>query len=138
MNIGGNMRYLRITGVLLAALLTLACATENVAYDPVKFKDRTVDVEKFFTEFPYTPYSITMSDDGSRLFYTRNGETSDLMMLELGSSSDLDEGTRICDEDFSKKNLWDIGYNETDKYLYCFRRKNQTYRCTVYLWLEFR
>lgn len=118
MNIGGNMRYLRITGVLLAALLTLACATENVAYDPVKFKDRTVDVEKFFTEFPYTPYSITMSDDGSRLFYTRNGETSDLMMLELGSSSDLDEGTRICDEDFSKKNLWDIGYNETDKYLY--------------------
>lgn len=114
-----------------------------------------MDVEKFFTEFPYTPYSITMSDDGSRLFYTRNGETSDLMMLELGSSSDLDEGTRICDEDFSKKNLWDIGYNETDKYLYwtgdekttrlliftvliLLPEKNQTYRCAVYLWLEFR
>lgn len=119
MNIGGSMRNVTFTGVLLAALLVFsACAQKTDEYEPVKFKDRTVDIEKFFTEFPYTAYAITMSDDAGRLFYTRNGETSDLMMLELSNSTDLDDGVRICNEDFSKKNLWDIGYNEADKYLY--------------------
>lgn len=109
-----------IMGVLLAALLALSCADKagSPKYKAVEFKGRSIDIEKFFTEFPYTPYAITMSDDGSKLFYTRNGETSDLMMLELDKASDLDKGIKISDDDFSKKNLWTLGYNEKDKYLY--------------------
>ena len=84
----------------------------------VKFRGRDVYVKSFLTQFPYSPYGIKMSDDASKLFYLRSGKTSELVMLDLSTGSNLDQGKVISSEDFSKKSFWSHEYNETDGMLY--------------------
>ncbi len=123
MNIGDKRLVMKklffVLGMLLLAFPISSCKeNQEESKGIVTFDDRKIDIESFYTEFPYTTYMIKMSKDGSKLFYTKNGETTNLMMLDLSKSSNLDEGQVICDEDFSKKNLWKYGYNKADNCLY--------------------
>lgn len=112
-------KFFILLGMLCLAFPISSCR-ENTEENSsvVHFKGRDIDIKSFYTEFPYTTYMIKMSKDGSKLFYTRNGKTTDLMMLDLSQSSNLDDGKVICKEDFSVKNLWKYGYNEADGCLY--------------------
>ncbi|MFR9498558.1 MAG: prolyl oligopeptidase family serine peptidase [Rikenellaceae bacterium] len=112
-----NSKYLLLIGVLVSTLLS-ACTQATSSYGTVEFYDREIDIKSFFTAFPYSPYSITMSEDGSKVFYTRTGETTDLVMLDLTEDQNLDNGVKICDENFAVKNLWGKQYNSKDNCLY--------------------
>jgi dipeptidyl aminopeptidase/acylaminoacyl peptidase len=107
-----------LLGVLLAALLAISCKQTGENDEIVKFRGRDVYVKSFLTQFPYSPYGIKMSDDASKLFYLRSGKTSELVMLDLSTGSNLDQGKVISSEDFSKKSFWSHEYNETDGMLY--------------------
>lgn len=107
-----------LLGVLLSALLAISCQQTGDNDGIVKFRGRDVDVKSFLTQFPYSPYGIKMSDDASKLFYLRSDKTSELLMLDLSVSNDLDQGKVISSEDFSKKSFWRHAYNDTDGMLY--------------------
>jgi len=107
-----------LLGVLTTALLAISCQQTGEKDGIVKFHGRDVDVKSFLTQFPYSPYGIKMSDDATKLFYLRSGKTSELLMLDLSTDSDLDQGKVISSEDFSKKSFWSHEYNETDGMLY--------------------
>ena len=107
-----------LLGVLLSALLAISCQPAGDNDGIVKFSGRDIDVKSFLTQFPYSPYGIKMSDDATKLFYLRSGKTNELLMLDLSTGSDLDQGKVISSEDFSKKTFWSHEYNETDGRLY--------------------
>lgn len=108
-----------LLGMLLLTFPISSCKNNTEDNNGViDFKGREIDIKSFYSAFPYTTYMIKMSKDGSKLFYVRNGETTDLMMLDLSKSSNLDDGQVICKEDFSVKNLWKFSYNQADGYLY--------------------
>lgn len=120
MNIGNNnmIKKTLLLGVFVVTLLLTSCEDKVTEHGVVNFLDREINIKSFHSEFPYTTYNIGMSKDGTKLFYQKNGETTDFMMLDLSVSTNLDEGVAICQEDFSKKNLWKNQYNSTDDCMY--------------------
>ena len=107
-----------LSGVLLAAALLLASCSSGKQDGVLTFHDRDVDLNDFLTSFPYSTWGFALSDDASKLFYLRNGETSPLVMLDLTESTDLAAGRIICDDDFSKKSFWHDKYNEKEHAIY--------------------
>lgn len=107
-----------LSGVLLAAALLLSCCQGRKPGGTVEFRGRQVDLNDFLTTFPYSTWGFVLSDDASKLFYLRNGETSPLVMLDLSASTDLADGQIICDDDFSKKSFWHAKYNEREHAIY--------------------
>lgn len=108
-----------LVGAILISLSTINCCRNSVQEnDAVQFMDRNIDIKSFFTEFPYTPYLINISKDGSKLFYIKSGEINSLMMLDLTKEQDLDKGVKISNVDFAKRSFWNHNYNSKDNSLY--------------------
>jgi len=108
-----------LVGAILLSLTTINCSRNSVQEKGViNFMDRDVDIKSFFTEFPYSPYLIKVSKDGSKLFYIKSGEINSLMMLDLTKERDLDKGVKISDVDFAKRSFWKHNYNSKDNSLY--------------------
>lgn len=101
-----------------AAFSFVSCKQEQLKDGEIHFIDRNVDVKSFLTSFPYTTWGFYLSDDASKLYYLRNGDTSPLVLLDLNESTDIEKGTIISNDDWSKKNFWSPSYNEKDGYLY--------------------
>ena len=112
------MRRMLYTGMLLltAAFLFLSCGQEKKG--TVHFIDRDVDVESFLTGFPYSTWGFYLSDDGTKMYYLRNGETGQLVLLDLDECTDISQGKVISDDDWSRKNFWHPSYSEKDGCLY--------------------
>lgn len=98
-----------------AAFFVNACSPKE---GEVAFLDRKVDVGSMLTDFPFTTWGFILSEDASRLIYTRNENPSPLLMLKLSESTDIYKGSVISSDDWSKKNFWHPQFNEKDGLLY--------------------
>lgn len=108
-----------LVGAILLSLTTINCSNNSIQKEGIiNFIDRDVDIKSFFTEFPYSPYLIKVSEDGTKLFYIKEGETNSLIMLDLDTEKNLDKGVKISDKDFSKRSFWKHSYNSKDNSLY--------------------
>ncbi len=107
-----------LLGILLLVFPIISCNNNNPKNGVVCFQDRKIDIKSILIGFPYSSYNIKMSEDATKLFYLKNGETSPLMMLDLSVNKNLDEGVVICNDDFAKKSFWKHVYNSRDNSLY--------------------
>ena len=119
-----------MTGVLLAATLLLISCKRSP--DKVRFIDRDVDVKSFLTSFPYNTWGFNLSEDATKMFYFRNGQTGELVMLDLTKSCDIEDGVVISDEDWSKKNFWSPRLNPKDGFLYWMGDKANDEKIDLY------
>lgn len=110
--------FFMLMGAVLLSLPINSCKNPAQKEGIIKFMDRDIDIKSFFTEFPYSPYLIKVSNDGSKLFYIKAGELNSLMMLDLTKDRDLDKGVKISDIDFAKRSFWKHNYNSTDNSIY--------------------
>lgn len=85
---------------------------ENV----VTFEGREIDLTPYLEGFPYSGFTPVYST--GKLYYNKQGETIDLMEVDLAGNPDLASGKKISDIDFSSRNVWGIKYNENDNHLY--------------------
>jgi len=112
--------------VLLAIPLLWQCKGENSNANEettsdksakvVQFKGREIDLTPFVEGFPYSGFNPVYA--AGKLYYTRRGETTDLLELDLEGNPDLGVGRKISDIDYATRNVWNIRYNKTDNHLY--------------------
>ncbi len=112
-----HFNTLLIAGALLCVLPLSSCR-QNQAEGIVHFQDRKINIKAFLTDFPYQPYSFSLSEDCSKLFYLKTDTVNSLLMLDLTSENNLDAGVCLSDIDFSKRNFWNHRYNTADSCLY--------------------
>lgn len=112
-----HFNTLLIAGALLCVLPLSSCR-QNQAEGMVHFQDREINIKAFLTDFPYQPYSFSLSEDCSKLFYLKTDTVNSLLMLDLTSENNLDAGVCLSDIDFSKRNFWNHRYNTADSCLY--------------------
>lgn len=82
----------------------------------VSFKGREIDLSPFIEGFPYSRFNPVYK--AGKLYYMKRGETTDMLELDLNGDSNLENGTKISDIDYSTRNVWGIRYNEADNHLY--------------------
>lgn len=107
---------------LLITILLFSCNNdkEEIATEKsnsiVKFMDREIDLEPYFTGFPYK--SITPVYKGEKILYMEIDSTISLKETTLSKNPDLTIGKTISDIDFATRNVWGLKYNEKDKLIY--------------------
>ena len=99
-------------------LLSAAFSCSSPEEGTIEFLGRNVPVQSFLEGFPYSTYGFYLSDDATKLVYTRNTDGSPLLMLDLEESTDIGKGKVISADDWSKKNFWEPHWNEKDGCLY--------------------
>lgn len=82
----------------------------------VSFKGRTIDLTPYVKGFPYKSFNPVYA--AGKLYYMKQGSTTDLLELNLSGNPDLSQGKKISNIDFASRNVWTIRYNKTDKQLY--------------------
>ena len=80
------------------------------------FKGKKIDLEPYVKGFPFSNFHPYYGAE--KLFYMKSGETTELLELPLSGQPDLRNGKAISDIDYSKRNVWNISYNDADKHLY--------------------
>ncbi|MBQ7708484.1 MAG: prolyl oligopeptidase family serine peptidase, partial [Bacteroidales bacterium] len=99
-------------------LLSAAFSCSSPKEGTVEFLGRDVPVQKFLEGFPYSTYGFYLSEDATKLIYTRNTDGSPMLMLDLSKDTDIAKGKVISADDWSKKNFWHPHWNEKDGCLY--------------------
>lgn len=82
----------------------------------VSFKNREIDLTPFVEGFPYTRFYPIYA--AKKMYYMKQGESTDLLELDLSGNPDLTQGRKVSEIDFSTRNVWSIRYNKNDKHLY--------------------
>ena len=80
------------------------------------FQGRKVDITPFYDSFPYSQFS--MSKDGSKLFFHKDGDRTQLQWMELNGSADFANAEDAIEADLSKCNVWNNVYNAKDSCIY--------------------
>jgi len=111
--------------IIAAGLLSGGCGSnvnknnineEEKSNRVVTFKGRQIDLQPYVEGFPYKDFNPSYA--AGRLFYKKDGATTELLELDLKGKPDLTKGVKISDIDFSKRNAWQFQYNKNDKQLY--------------------
>jgi len=119
------MKNTKILLIVSVALLFCSCSSSTKKSDNdenskanrmVTFKGRQVDLQPYVEGFPYKDFNPSYA--AGKLYYKKDGATTELLELDLKGNPDLTKGRKISDIDFSKRNAWQFEYNKNDKHLY--------------------
>ncbi|MFB0973500.1 MAG: hypothetical protein QMB59_02905, partial [Bacteroidales bacterium] len=116
------MRHFNVFVTIMAAVLAtgpLSFAQSDWSDDGsyvMDFQGRKVDITPFYDSFPYSQFS--MSKDGSKLFFHKDGDRTQLQWMELNGSADFANAEDAIEADLSKCNVWNNVYNAKDSCIY--------------------
>jgi len=104
-------KSIALFAVLTASSLSWA-ETDEVSYT-VNFLGRSIDLEPYFEGYPYGGWNANY--EAGKLFYRNTTPDGTWMMVQDladGGLIDPEAGDRLMDVDLSKRNLWDMKYDE--------------------------
>ncbi|MBS4000128.1 MAG: S9 family peptidase [Desulfobulbaceae bacterium] len=85
---------------------------ENLIY----FKDRIIDLTPYLEGFPFG--AIKVDYISGIMYYFKEGNTQQLLYLDINDRVDLWSGKAVSEIDFSKRNVFDLSYNHFDSCFY--------------------
>jgi dipeptidyl aminopeptidase/acylaminoacyl peptidase len=119
------MKSITIIMVLAVTLLSCSCDSnvkKNISNEEgksnriVSFKGRHIDLQPYVEGFPYKDFNPSYA--AGKLYYKKEGATTELLELDLKGKPDLTKGRKISDIDFSKRNAYGFKFNKNDKHIY--------------------
>jgi dipeptidyl aminopeptidase/acylaminoacyl peptidase len=107
---------------LTLLLSMISCSEKQDEQQPkkdtiVEFKGRQIDLEPYFKGFPYSGFT-PMIEYGKLYYYHNTDAGNTLMVTDLTDNISLENGKKVIDLDFSKRNTWGFRYRELDNSLY--------------------
>lgn len=87
-----------------------------VPQNSIPFHNRQIDLEPYLNILSFPQLCATYATQ--ELFYVSEGENSNVYAAVLNPEIDLNESELISDLDFSKRNIKEMRYNQTDQKLY--------------------
>jgi len=117
-----NRQILMAFFLIIMILSLISCSDKQEQKETTKdtmieFKTRQIDLDPYFKGFPYSGFTPMI--EAGKLYYYHNSDSGNfLMVTNLADGITLDKGSKVIDEDFSKRNTWGFRFREDDNSLY--------------------